>query len=437
VALQDGAEAIAASLAIWMLQATTIPIDFRLNAKERNQLAKEFDMTVILEDRLLPMQSYQPVLLDDAWSETIAKHSNTPLWNGEPTEAPALISLTSGTTARPLGVVLDHERMLLRSLSDCPKSFGSLFLNPLPLSFSASRTFTFAALLQGVCVLFTPVIIASQELAQTIVSRGVTSCCTVPTIVRGLLDLELALPRFDQLQAIFCLGAPMHPEEKLKAKTELSANFIQEYGSSLVGRISSLGGSDLETRATTVGRVLPQVCLQIVDDNDNVLPSGESGTIRLRSAGMALALEGPTRHSGDKLKDGWVYPGDIASMDVDGFLTLLGRTSDLIVRGGANVHPSEIEAAVAEHPNVLDVAAVGFSSVREGEEIGVFVVPAGELSESSLIGHCRAYLSPDKRPRKFVFVTELPRNANGKLLRTELRKMLEAESRGKESSNIV
>jgi acyl-CoA synthetase (AMP-forming)/AMP-acid ligase II len=165
-----------------------------------------------------------------------------------------------------------------------------------------------------------------------------------------------------------------------------------------------------------------------VDEHDNpVRAPGEAGTIRLRSPGMAQSIEGASRESGDRLKDGWAYPGDVGALDDQGFLTLVGRTSDLIIRGGINVHPSEIESVLAEYPGIRDVAAVGFPSAREGEEIAVFVVPAGEFSESDLMSYCRARLSPDKRPRRFLSVRELPRNANGKVLRGELRRLLQDE----------
>jgi acyl-CoA synthetase (AMP-forming)/AMP-acid ligase II len=99
--------------------------------------------------------------------------------------------------------------------------------------------------------------------------------------------------------------------------------------------------------------------------------------------------------TGDKLKEGWAYPGDIGTIDEGGFLRLLGRTSDLIIRGGVNVHPLEVEATIAEHEGVREVAVVGFANLLEGEEIAAFVVPAGNLTEASLVAHCRARLSSD------------------------------------------
>jgi acyl-CoA synthetase (AMP-forming)/AMP-acid ligase II len=430
IVLRDGAEAIVCMIALWMLRATAVPIDFRANAGERSVLAQTLGLAAIIEDRPMTLGGQSSIIADAAWSEAIARQGADPLWGDGVRSAPALISITSGTTGLPAGIVTDHERVLLRSLCDCPQRFGTLLLNPLSISFSASRTHTFGALVQGAGVFFQPAIFSAEELVETVLSRKATSLCAVPTIVRNLFGLTggRPAPLFPDLVSFLCLGAPMRPEEKLQAKEVLSKNFIQEYGASVVGRISSLGGHDLDSRPDSVGRVLPQVCLQVVDEEDNPIKTlGESGTIRLRSPGMAQSIVGATRESGDKLKDGWAYPGDVGALDEQGFLTLVGRTSDLIIRGGINVHPSEIESVLSEHPAIRDVAVAGFASSREGEEIAAFVVAANELSETELMSYCRVRLSPDKRPRRFVAVRELPRNANGKILRGELRKLLQDE----------
>jgi acyl-CoA synthetase (AMP-forming)/AMP-acid ligase II len=181
-------------------------------------------------------------------------------------------------------------------------------------------------------------------------------------------------------------------------------------------------------RPETVGRTRPWVLLQIVDEADRVLPIGETGNIRVRAPGMARNMYGGgvARTSGDTLKSGWAYPGDLGALDDKGFLRLLGRSSDIIIRGGANVHPSEVEAVLAEHEGVRDVVVVGFTKLPEGQEIAAFVVGTDDVTEAALVAHCRAHLGPDKRPRRFLFVKELPRNANGKISRAELRKQLES-----------
>src|SRR5262245_26161053 len=413
-------------IAIWMLGATAVPIDFRASGTERQRLAHEFDLFAILEDRKMPAARYESILVDDAWNETIARYERHPLWTSKEGAA-ALISLTSGTTGRPLGIALDHHGALLRFVLDLSQRFGARLLNPLPLAFSASCSHSFAALIRGSAVYFYPVLSSAQELTEAILRLNAGSVCAVPTIARNLLDItaERSSPIFQGLDAFYCFGAPMGPEEKLRAKRHLCNNFVQEYGSSLCGRMSSLKGSDLEARPDSVGRVLPHVVLQIVDPDDQLLRCTEAGAVRMRSPSMACSLLGEPSASGDKFKGGWAYPGDVGILDKDGFLCLLGRTSDVIIRGGANVHPAEIEAVIAELDGVREVVVTAFTKLPEGEEIAAVVVPSDGLSEAALIAHCRARLSPDKRPREFVFLENLPRNANGKISRQQLRQQIE------------
>jgi long-chain acyl-CoA synthetase len=431
ICLRDNAETLVIMVALWMLGATAVPMDFRTNAAEKSSLAQEFDLVAIVEDRQVNAAGYSSVLVGATWADTIAKHDRSPLWpSGKRPATAAFISLTSGTTGRPKGIVIDHERMLLRSIFDAERLEGPL-LNPLPLSFSASRTHAFSALLQGSGVYFFPMLFSAQQLADAILAGEANSLCAVPTIVRNLFDLfgERSTPVFAKLEALYCFGAPMSPAEKVRAKTSLCANFVQVYGATICGRISALSGSDLDAHPDTLGHVLPHVLLQTVNGDDEVLPTGEAGVIRVRSPGMARSIYGEgTSGPGDSFKGGWAYPGDLGAFDEGGFLHLLGRTSDLIIRGGANVQPAEVELVIGECEGVQDVAVVGFTKLPEGEEIAAFVVSSSNLTEAALDAHCRTRLAPDKRPRKFVLVSDLPRNANGKILRAALRQLLESAS---------
>lgn len=431
IATRDSAETIGLMIAIWMLDAVAVLIDFRTRAHERASLAGEFDLAAILEDRQTTgNQDYASVLVDGSWTDVIADHDGRPL-DGPRMPAPALISLTSGTSGRPTGVVYDHERLFARLVFGQETGIvrpGGRMLSALPLSYSASRTRVLMRLLDGATVHFHPPLFAAQEFAEAILSTQATYAFAVPTVIIGLLETYGArkTPLFAKLEALGCAGAPMSPEVKKQAKTALTEHFLEGYSSSVSGAISRLYGSDMDLRPDSVGRVLDFVNLQIVDDQDARLPAGEPGIVRVRSPAMASSIYGGgSGRGGDRITDGWVYPGDIGMVDEEGFLTLVGRVSDIIIRGGANVHPAEVEAALANCPGVQEVAVTGFAASREGEEIAAFVVADGDVGEAALTAHCRARLAPDKRPRKFVLVPELPRNANGKLDRAQLRERLE------------
>jgi long-chain acyl-CoA synthetase len=431
ICLRDTTESLVLMIALWMLGATAVPMDFRTNAAERTWVARDFNLAAIAEDRKVPTSGYESIFINPSWAEVIAKHEGAPIWTCGKEVAPAFISLTSGTTGRPKGIVIDHERMLLRSMFDPSEKLAGPLLNPLPLSFSASRTYSFGALLQGVTLYCYPVLFSAEQLAETILAGEAKSLCAVPTMIRNFFELfgDIPAPASLRLDALYCFGAPMAPAEKLKAKLTVCDNFIQVYGATTCGRISVLSGADLEQRPETLGHVLPHIVLQVVDENDDVVAHGQSGNIRLRSPGMARSIYGiATTGAGDSFKGGWAYPGDIGMIDENGFLHLQGRTSDLIIRGGVNVHPSEVEVVVAECEGVKDVAVVGFTKLPEGEEVAAFVVPSGNLTEAALLAHCRARLAPDKRPRRFIFVPELPRNPNGKISRAKLRQRLEAQA---------
>ena len=428
ISLRDSAESVASMLAIWMLGGTAVPIDFRMPLPERDRLAGEFALGAIIEDRQAPAAGLQSIFAGPSWCDIIAQHATTPLWTDKKGGAPAMISLSSGTTGQPVGFVLDHEAMLFRSLFEPFHLIGCALLNTLPLSFSASRTYTFGALLQGSTVHFHPILSSPEALREAILQAKVTSVTAVPTTIRNLLALagERASPLFEDLRALFAVGAPVPSAEKLMAMKFLCRNFVDGYGASACGSISALYGADLEANPDSVGRILTHVAVQIVDDRDEVLPPGQSGAIRVRSPGAASGVVGARScGSGDTIKQGWAYPGDVGVIDNSGFLRLLGRTTDLIIRGGANVHPAEVEAVIAEHEGVREVAVVGFTHAREGEEIAAFVVPAGDLTELALMAHCRKRLAADKRPRRYIFLPELPRNANGKIIRTLLRQEAE------------
>jgi long-chain acyl-CoA synthetase len=430
IALRDSIDNMTALFALWMLDAVAVPIDFRTRAEERGRLVGEFDLALMLEDRDLGAGDYSSLVWDGAFAERVARQpSDVPA----PTTAdlhPAVVSLTSGTTARPLGIVMSHRTLLLRGLgygleSDYP--MAARFLNAYPLSFSASRHHTLGHLLRGATVLFHPPTFGASELAERVLREQVTFLFAVPATVSALLDVagEGAVPFFPELKMLYCGGSGMAPEEKRRAWRRLTPGFVHCFSSSVSGTVSILASDDVMARPDTEGRVMPTVRVEIIGADDRPVPAGEVGAMRVRSHGMAETLyRGRDREGGDRIRDGWAYTGDLARLSEDGFLTVVGRTSDLIIRGGANVHPAEVEGAISRRAGVRDVAVVGYPDPALGEEIAAFVVTDGSIGEAELSAHCRIELQPDKRPRRFILVDALPRNANGKVLRTDLRTRL-------------
>jgi acyl-CoA synthetase (AMP-forming)/AMP-acid ligase II len=428
---RDNVEAFVQMMSVWMLGATAAPIDFRAKLEKLAELSSDFNLALIIADRELGEDlPFQTIVVGDGWHEPpISDSIGAALFAKE---APALLIFTSGTTGKPVGIVLDHDRLLLRVLHPLPvgeRDAGGRMLNPIPLSFAMSIHNTLAHMVRGGSVEYLPAIFGVSELNAAVSDPSITSLCLVPTLLRGLLDLHSSreTPAYPNLKLIYCGGAPLQATEKVKASTVLSNSFVELYANSLSGRLTFSSAEDIKASPHSVGRILPQVLLQIVDDVGNELLNAQTGSIRVRSPGMARCLVGgaTAKTTGDRIADGWVYTGDTGYISADGFLYLAGRDSDVIIRGGVNVYPAEVELAFADYPGIHDVAVVGYASEREGEEIAVFIVADSTVTEATLLGLARARLSSDKVPRRFEFLTALPRNPNGKVMRETLRKLLD------------
>jgi long-chain acyl-CoA synthetase len=409
-------------IAIWMLGATVVPLDFRMPVAELAKLVAEFEIGVLLADKNYGLAAVDEVVRDITWQNMVATSSiATPDAPSDP--GLAIISLTSGTTGRPIGVAFTHLQLFIRCTQSgrSTKADNAVFACAGLMSFSAVRNHTLCHLFAGTPVHFYPPLMDASEYIERLLSDKVTNAFAVPTMVRAMLAKVgvTSQPILPDLNCLYTGGSDMSADDKIAAYNYLTNGFLMCFSSSLTGTCSILTGADLLARPDSDGRIVDGVRVEVVDKNDQPVPEGEIGELRVRSTAMANGLIGGAgRVQGDKFRGGWAFTGDLASI-LDGFLTIRGRTGDFIVRGGANVYPSEIEHALMALDGVKECAVVGFASEREGQEIAAFVV-ADSLDEGALVRHCRETLSPDKRPRRFLFVDALPRNPNGKVLRKEL-----------------
>jgi long-chain acyl-CoA synthetase len=429
IATRNSLEAMVSMIGLWALGATAVHIDFRARAEEKKRLSDEFELAAILEDHRASEASHVSIVLDGRWNERVEQQSGDPL--APPSHhAPAVITLTSGTTGRPIGIVASHENLLLRYMMHIQEGLhgrGLRYLSAIPLSNAASRNHCLIRLLDGATIHFLPSLFGAAELADAALSVKATSIFVVPTVLRELIMLNRSgqTPLLPDLEMMFLAGAFTAPDEKREAIRLVTPQIYEIYSSVICGNISLLRPEEMSSHGETVGRVFRHVRLEIVDEHDRPLPHGEAGLLRACSPGMPNAIYGDKhRVSGDRLRDGWAYPGDIASLDLNGYVRILGRSSEVIIRGGVNVHPSEIESVVAKLPGVIEAAAVGYPSKREGEEIAVFVIAAPGIQEDTILSHCRRQMLPDKCPRRVILVNEFPRSHAGKILRKELANSL-------------
>lgn len=426
LALRDGLDFMQALCAIWTLGAIPVPIDFRASTAERTVFAAEFELATILEDRHLVGAAYSTT----HWQDTVVPTANGCEWLAEASTtlaATALISLTSGTTGRPLGVLIDHAALVSRAMGygiEGAYPARARFLNVYPLSFSASRNHTIGHLLRGGTVIFRPSLFDASDLVDWTLTDRATFLFAVGATVKGMLDVapptDGAL--FPDLKMLYSGGSGMATSDKLEAARRLTPGFLHCFSATLSGTCSVLTGADLIARPDTDGRIVPQARVEIVDEASQPVPFGATGILRVRTPGMACGFYADRdRPEGDRIRNGWAFTGDLAQVSADGFLTVVGRTSDMIIRGGANVYPAEVEAVLTAIPGVREAAVVGVAHHALGEEIAAFLVTDGTVHEGAVRAACLRGLSPDKRPRYIFFRSALPRNPNGKVLKRELR----------------
>lgn len=383
ICLRDGIDTAVYIIAAWLADATVVIMDFRSPAAERAALADEFDLATIISDTMPAAAPYRSIGLTPEFKERVARQPATPPTTLRDGNGIAFIGLTSGTTGRPLGIIVRHTEILARmavaTMHATTVSVGP-YLVCSPLHFGAARTLLIDRMLRGRTIILYPPIFSAAELAEDVIRLAPTGMYVVPTILRGLLEYakDKPAPLFPSLDELLNGGSMTTPQEKRDAVRLLSPNYRESYASVLIGGISQLFAEDVAEHADSVGRPTPLIRFELVDENDVPVPAGEPGNIRVRSPVMTSGTyKDRSREGGDRLKDGWIYPGDLVRQDSDGYLHIVGRSADTIIRGGGNVHPSEIESVLVTHPSVKEAYAVGYQTEREGEEIGAAIIAQG------------------------------------------------------------
>lgn len=425
--LGDNADHVVAFLSAARLGAIAVPIDWRAPPAERSRIATGLGAKLALVEAGAPkVGDLRTVCVDAHWYAEAKRQDAGQVFPSE-ADAPLMIGLTSGTTGTVKGMLVTHRQMHARSLPfDAILAPGAhRYLSASPLAFSAGRGYCLTHLIRGHTVVLHPPLFSVEEYVEVVNRTRATVGFVVPTILRGLLALSpTSEPLLPYLQALICAGAPTHPEEKRAALRQLTPHFHEIYGTVGTGPITVLKPHDIAGHAETAGRPHSSWAVEIVDEGDLPLPRGEAGRLRVRGPGAASRLEAGSAGAGESVRDGWYYTGDIAALDDAGFLHLKGRASDMILRGGSNVYPDEVEAVLAEHAAVADAAVIGRPSPQLGEEVVAVIVARAAVTTDELIAHCRRRLTAYKLPAEILFVSDLPRTSFGKPDRKRLASTL-------------
>ncbi len=345
------------------------------------------------------------------------------------------LAFTSGTTGLPKGV-LQSQRMMKNMVLHM---MGDYAVTAEECRYSAAPMFHIsgmAMVLLGVARAF-PSVLNRQFEPEKVVgwmqSGLLTACFAVPTMINTMVHLpEARAAAYPNLRTILYGAAPMPPALLRAAMDTFGCDFIQAFGAGTEAGLQTVLTAADHRRALageehllgSIGKPAFGVDLRLCDDDWRDVPRGEVGEIVTRSDSV---MSGYLRNPGataESLRDGWFRAGDLAWMDAEGYLYLGGRRKDMIIRGGENVYPIEIESVLAEHPAVLDVAVIGVPDEHWGEVVGACLIarPGHERpGDDDLRAHCRARLAAYKVPVQFTWLDAFPLNASGKVLKRELR----------------
>ena len=447
IIMRNQPEYLEAKFGIWHAGLCAVPVNARLHQSEFEYILADSRSRLAfvspdLAETILPLidrvSSLERVVIAPGpeW-DAFLRHAPHALVSRAPAD-PAWLFYTSGTTGRPKGATLTHRNLAAMTLSyfadidfvapeDC-------ILHAAPLSHGSGLYGLPFVAKAGLSVLPESGHFDGDEIAHLLHRWHGMSFFAAPTMVMRLVAAPaFAAADLRNLKTIIYGGAPMYVEDLKRALDVVGPKLHQIYGQgespmTITGVSKAMHAERehprWEARLGSAGVARTGVEVRVADDADRELPPGEVGEILVRGDVVMAGYWNNPEATRETLRGGWLHTGDVGAFDADGFLTLKDRSKDLIISGGANIYPREVEEVLLRHPGIAEVSVVGRPDREWGERVVAFVVrrPDASVDESELDRLCLDSIARFKRPKVYVFLDELPKNNYGKVLKTELRK---------------
>jgi long-chain acyl-CoA synthetase len=425
------------------------PLNFRLTARELGQVLEKIDPRLLFaqsqyvatagavrdetggEFELVALDGPAPVGWSSLDDLIAAGSAAEPSATVAPSDVAYLMS-TSGTTGTPRATMLTHRGQWLDAYAlafEMRLSPSDVHLAAMPLFHVGGHAIVLAHTLRG-CAVYLRDGFDAAAVAHDVNRHRITTTHVVPTMLSWLLEEELERVDLSSLRLVWYASAPMPVELLRRALLRLGPIFIQGYGQTESGPLATtlhpeehvLDGPGA-VHLASAGRAAPGVDVRIVSDDGAELPTGETGEIAVRSDFVMTGYWRDPELTADVLVDGWVHTGDMARMDERGYVYIVDRKRDVIISGGENIFPREVEDVLYGHPAVLEAAVIGVTDATWGESPRAIVVyrPGESVGEQELIAFCRERLAHYKCPKSVEFRDELPKTPTGKVLKRALR----------------
>ncbi|OBH85575.1 long-chain fatty acid--CoA ligase [Mycobacterium scrofulaceum] len=446
VLMLNRTEFVESVLAVNMLGAIAVPLNFRLTPAEIAFLVQDCEARVMItESVLVPVaagvREVEPLLdtivvaggagderllgYEDLIGEQGASHDHVDI----PNDSPALIMYTSGTTGRPKGAVLTHTNLTGQTMTglytngaDINNDVGFVGV---PFFHIAGIGNMLTGLLLGTPTVIYPLgAFEPGQLLDVLAEEKVTGLFLVPAQWQAVCAEQRARPRDLRLR-VMSWGAAPAPDALLR---EMSATFpgtqiLAAFGQTEMSPVTCmLPGEDAIRKRGSVGKVIPTVAARVVDENMNDVPTGEVGEIVYRAPTLMSGYWNNPEATAEAFAGGWFHSGDLVRMDDEGYVWVVDRKKDMIISGGENIYCAEVENVLASHPSIVEVAVIGRAHEKWGEvPIAVAAVAGDQLLLDELEEFLTERLARYKHPKALEIVDALPRNPAGKVLKTELR----------------
>ncbi|MEU8825762.1 AMP-binding protein [Streptomyces sp. NPDC048636] len=428
--LPNRVEFVIALFAAWRLGAAVTPINPALTMNEvAHQLTDARAKAVIAP---APLENTPTICLDELTNALDTHLTSDPV--SEDPDSTALIIYTSGSTGRPKGVVLDHTNLLAMSrmlieAGQLGEDDHSLLVLPL-FHVNGIVIGVLSCLLAGGRVTIGGRFKA-ERFFRLVEEVRPTLFSAVPAIFALLAALPESMhPDTSSIRFALCGAAPMPPQLIQRFEERYGVVVIEGYGLSEGTCVSTVNPVHGVRKPGTVGLPLPGQEVGVVDGTGRPLPPGEVGEVVVRGANVMRGYLSRPEETARTVVDGWLHTGDVGRLDEDGYLTLIDRRKDMIIRGGENIYPKEIESVLYAHDDIYEAAVVGAPHDVLGE-VPVAYVTLRENSAvppDGLIDHCRGALAPFKLPVAVITLDQLPKNSVGKIDKPALRERLAADA---------
>lgn len=338
----------------------------------------------------------------------------------------AVLLYTSGITGRPKGVMLTHKNLYTNAIAGAESLHiqkGEVNLIALPLN----HAYGIATGLTGTIFGAKSVLMSwfqPEETLKLIELHKVNTCSVVPTMLIQLLKCPNK-DKYDlkSMKRWICAAAPLKVEVWENFSKTFPGKVLEAYGLTEAGPGVTINRLNMPYKPGSVGLPYPGVQVSIQDENGNILQPNERGEICVRGPNVMKGYYKHPEETAQVIRDGWLHTGDAGYIDEDGYLFLTARIKDIIIRGGENIYPPDIERVLLQHPDITDVSVVAMHDDVYGEDVMAVVVPrqGSGLSEEAVLEFCEARLAKFQRPKKVVFVPVLPKSPVGKVLKRKLR----------------